>query len=134
MLSLTLNQGDYLTIGGDIVVQLNRVSGDRCKVTVQAPREVPVFRGEVLERTGGERPDCVFDTSRWYKPEIPWNRSKEQALIAMRKLLSQMDGRDDGVKALRRQLDHLFPPEQMKTAQQLESGPEGRTEAKVSNG
>ena len=130
MLSLTLNQGDYLTIGSDIVVQLRRVSGDRCRVTVQAPQELPILRGEVLERTGGERPDCVFDNSRWYKPEIAWNRSKEQALTAMRLLLSQMDGRDDGVKALRRQLDHIFPPER------TESGPEGHPGPKptVSNG
>lgn len=128
MLSLTLNQGDYLTIGGNIVVQLKRVSGERCKVIVQAPKEIPVFRGEVLERTGGKRPECVTDTSHWYKPEVPWNRSKEQALTAMRLLLSQMDGRDDGVRTLRRQLDHIFPPER------AEGDPVGRAVPKVSPG
>ena len=112
MLSLTLNQGNYLTIGDDIIVQLGRISGDRCKLLVHAPREVPVLRGEVLERTGVERPDCVLNADYWRKTEIPWNRSKEQALTAMRKLLGQMDGRDDGVKALRRQLNYMFPPEQ----------------------
>ena len=129
MLSLTLNQGDYMTIGDNIIVQLGRVSGDRCKLTVHAPREVPVLRGEVLERSGGERPDCVLNADYWRKTEVPWNRSKEQALIAMRKLLSQMDGRDDGVKALRRQLNYMFPPEQNESGP---SGPEGQ--AKVSPG
>ena len=68
MLSLTLNQGEYLTIGDEIVVQLSRVSEDRCKLTVQAPRELKILRGEVLERIGGERPDCVFDASKQVSP------------------------------------------------------------------
>lgn len=128
MLSLTLNQGNYLTIGDNIIVQLGRISGDRCKLTVHAPQEIPILRGEVLERGGGERPDCVLDAGYWRKTEVPWNRSKEQALAAMRKLLSQMDGRDDGVKALRRQLDHMFPPEQN------ESGPPNREPSAAGRG
>lgn len=109
MLSLTLNQGDYLTIGSDIIVQLDRIAGDRCKLVVSAPREIPIMRGELLERAGEKRPDCVFDAPRWHKREIAWNRSKAQALNAMRKLLSEMDGRDSDVQALRRQLNHMFP-------------------------
>ena len=31
MLSLNLRPGEYMTIGGDVVVQLDRMSGDRCK-------------------------------------------------------------------------------------------------------
>ena len=109
MLCLTLAAGEYLTIGSDVVVQLERMTGDRCKLAIQAPRELPILRGAVLEREGGERPECVFDAPRWYKPEIPWDRSKAQALHAMRALLNKMDGRDDGVKALRRQPNHMFP-------------------------
>ena len=111
MLCLSLNQGDYMTIGSNVVVQLNRITGDRCKLIVEAPREVPIVRGEVRERGGGERPECVVDAPRWRRPEIPWNRSKAQALAAMRRLLSEMDGGDDDVKTLRRQLDHILPPE-----------------------
>ena len=44
-------------------------------------------------------------------PDLAWNRNKTQALIAMRRLLSQMDSGDARVKDLRRQLDFLFPPE-----------------------
>lgn len=112
MLCLTLTPGEYLTIGSDVVVQLDRMTGDRCKLVIQAPREVSILRGEVLERRGGERPDCVIDGPRWRRQEIPWNRSKAQALNAMRALLSRMDGRDDDVKTLRRQLNHMFPPGQ----------------------
>jgi len=114
MLCLSLVPGEYLTIGEDVVVQYDRTVGERCRVVVHAPREVPVLRGKVLERTGAQRPACVFDTPRWYRRELPWDRSKAQALDAMRALLSKMDDRDDDVKALRRQLNHIFPkpPEQ----------------------
>ena len=61
MLSLQLKTGDYMTIGEDVVVQLDHISGDRCKLMIQAPKDMTILRGEVLERTGGERPECVFD-------------------------------------------------------------------------
>lgn len=109
MLSLSLTQGEYMTIGESVVVQVDRISGDRCKLMVQAPREVPILRGEVLERQGGQRPGCVVRTDPWRKPELRWDRSKAQALAAMRKTLSQMDGRDSSVQSLRRELEHMFP-------------------------
>ena len=113
MLFLQLKTGEYMTIGDNVVVQLNDISGNRCKLMVEAPREVPVVRGELLERAGAERPECVMETARqrWSGSGISWNRNKSQALIAMRRLLCQMDGEDDRVKDLRRQLDFLFPPE-----------------------
>lgn len=112
MLKLQLKTGEYVTIGSDVVVQMESVSGDRCKLMIQAPREVPILRGELLERAGGERPDCVFETSRPHRCRgLAWNRNKSQALIAMRRQLREMDDEDEGVKALRRQLDFIFPPE-----------------------
>lgn len=113
MLFLQLKTGEYMTIGGNVVVQLNDVSGNRCKLMIEAPREVPVIRGELLERAGAERPECVMETSRRYRsgPDLSWNRNKTQTLIAMRRLLGQMDSGDDHVKDLRRQLDFLFPPD-----------------------
>ena len=117
MLCLNLTPGEYMTIGDSVVVQLDRIAGDRCKLMIDAPREIPTLRGEVLERTGGERPSCVFDAPRWHRREIPWNRSKAQALAAMRMLLSEMDGWDSNVQALRRQLDHMFPPEAKQPAE-----------------
>ena len=122
MLSLSLKQGEYMTIGSNMVIQLDRITGDRCKLVIQAPREIPVVRGKVLERTGGERPDCVFDTPRWHRQEIPWNRSKAQALSAMRALLNQMDGRDDNVQTLRRQLEHMFPSRAKEETTEVSNG------------
>ena len=117
MLCLSLIPGEYLTIGDDVVVQLDRMAGDRCRLVIHAPREIPSLRGEVLERGGRERPDCVFDAPRWRRPESPWDRSKAQALAAMRTLLSKMDGGDSDVQALRRQLNHMFPPVSGRAAQ-----------------
>ena len=111
MLSLQLREGEYLTIGENVVVQLNDVSGDRCKLVIQAPREIPVLRGELLERGGGTRPDCVFEAPQRRRPGLAWNRNKSQALNAMRRVLREMDSGDENVKTLRRQLEFLFPPE-----------------------
>ena len=118
MLFLQLKAGEYMTIGSNVIVQLNDISGSRCKLMIEAPREVPVMRGELLERAGAERPECVMETApqRWSGPGLSWNRNKTQALIAMRRLLGQMDGGDEHVKDLRRQLDFLFPPEFASTA------------------
>ena len=112
MLSLQLRTGDYLTIGDKIVVQLRQISGDRCKVMVQAPKEIPVLRGELLERAGGERPECVADGPyRHHRQDLAWNRNKTQALNSMRLLLDRMDSASPDVRTLRRQLEFLFPPE-----------------------
>lgn len=117
MLCLTLRPGEYLTIGEEVVVQYDRAAGDRCKLVIQAPREVHILRGEVRERGGEARPGWVGEPSRWWRRrEIPWDRSKAQALTDMRALLAGMDGQDDTVRALRRELDHMFPPERERAA------------------
>ena len=61
----------------------------------------------------------MIDTPCYHRPEIAWNRSKAQTLAAMRRLLSKMDGRDDDVKTLRRQLNHILPPELEETEDQM---------------
>ncbi len=111
MLSLQLRTGDYMTIGDEVIVQLNHIAGDRCKLMVQAPRDMTILRGEVLERIGGERPGCVVDGPYRHRRELLWNRNKSQVLTAMRALLREMDGGDRNVQTLRRQLDLIFPPE-----------------------
>ena len=56
MLKLSMLPEDYMIINGDIVVQVARVAGGRADVAIHARREVPIVRGEVLERQGGQRP------------------------------------------------------------------------------
>ena len=61
MLTLQLKDGEYLTIGEDIVIQV--FTNSTIRVAVQAPRDMTVLRGEVLEQNGEERPDCLYDQS-----------------------------------------------------------------------
>ena len=56
MLTLRIKSGEYLTIGEDIAIQVFKKSGDSFLVAVKAPKDVPILRGEVLERTG-QRPE-----------------------------------------------------------------------------
>jgi len=61
MLSLQLKDGEYLTIGEDIVIQVFTTATIR--VSVQAPKNMAILRGEVRERNGEERPECLLDPS-----------------------------------------------------------------------
>lgn len=57
MLCLQLKDGEYLTIGEEIAVQVFRGPGPQIRVAVKAPREMTVLRGEVREKNGGLRPE-----------------------------------------------------------------------------
>ena len=79
MLSLNLKDGEYLTIGDDIVVQV--FTNSTIRVFVKAPKDKPILRGEVLERNGEERPDCLFDPKAKKKKTLKQPRqSGERAL------------------------------------------------------
>ena len=116
MLKLTLLPEEYLTIGGGIVVQLRRVAGGRADLWIDAPREVPVVRGTVLERNGGERPACLEPPSgrkpKGYRDRIfRWNDDRERAVRAMKQALDRLEQKGSGEEAqiLRTQLDRIIP-------------------------
>ena len=108
MLCITLLPGDYFTVGSDTVIQFDRLSGERIHLVINAPREVPVIRGEVLERQGGQRPACVKEKSPRYVHQLPWNHAKKQALAELRQTLDGMDDNPE-VRTLREKLDVIFP-------------------------
>ena len=116
MLKLTLLPDEYVTIGGDIVVQLTRVAGGRADVAVYADRSVPVVQGAVLERQGGQRPACLAPPpktrARYYRDRIfPWNDDRERAVRAMKEIFQRLEesGSAGEAAALRRQLDRIIP-------------------------
>ncbi len=59
MLHLHLKQEEYFTIGDDITVKVKSVEGKQTYLVIDAPREIPIVRGTVLERCGGRRPACL---------------------------------------------------------------------------
>lgn len=116
MLKLTMLPEDYLTINGDIVVQLSRVAGGRADVAIHAGREVPIVRGEVLERQGGQRPACLKAPSgkkvRYRRDQIfRWNDDRERAVRVMRQVMDRLEqkGSADEARLLRLQLDRIVP-------------------------
>ena len=114
MLQLSLRPGEYLTIHGDIVVQLAQLSGSRAFLRVEADRSIPIVRGKVLERSGAPRPEASLPRSRARKGRdavYHWSAERERAVRTMEQLLERMEAGDsrEEAQALRAQLEHLLP-------------------------
>ena len=60
MLVLSRKQSERIRVGNDIVVTVVRLSGDKVRLGVEAPKEVPVHRNEVYEaiRRNQQKPDA----------------------------------------------------------------------------
>ena len=108
MLCITMRGGDYFTIGAEIVVQLERLSGDRAHLVIHAPREERILRGEVLERDGGKRPGCVREILPRPVRQLTWNHAKKEALAELRRELKQM-GESPETERIREKLEIIFP-------------------------
>jgi carbon storage regulator len=55
MLVLTRKLSQSIMIGDDIEVSVLSISGDKVRIGVQAPREIPVFRNEVYREIREQR-------------------------------------------------------------------------------
>ena len=55
MLVLTRKSNQSIMIGDDIELSVLSVSGEKVRIGIEAPQEVPVFRKEVYLRIAGER-------------------------------------------------------------------------------
>ena len=58
MLVLTRKPGQSIMIGEGIEVQVLSVSGEKVRLGITAPRDVTIFRDEVLERIEDEQARC----------------------------------------------------------------------------
>lgn len=72
MLKLSLTPGEYLTIDGNIVVQVYRSESGRAYLAIDAPREIPIVRGAVLEREGAARPQRLVKVpEKGHQSDLP---------------------------------------------------------------
>jgi carbon storage regulator len=68
MLRLTLKETDYIMIGDNIKIMLERTQRGAMAIAIDAPKSVPILRGEVYERsvaqqaaTGGMEMEILRD-------------------------------------------------------------------------
>lgn len=54
MLVLTRKTNQSITIGDDIEITVLSVSGDKVRIGIEAPRDISVFRREVLDSADAE--------------------------------------------------------------------------------
>lgn len=59
MLTLTRRRGERFTIGRDIEVTVLSVSGNRVRIGIQAPRELAIYRGELVDKMEEENQRAV---------------------------------------------------------------------------
>ena len=55
MLVLSRRESETIRIGQDVEVKVVRLDGNRVHLAIAAPREIPIVRGELLERDGDEQ-------------------------------------------------------------------------------
>ena len=65
MLVLTRKSNQSIMIGDDVEVSVLAVTGEKVRIGIQAPQEIPVFRKEIyleIHREGGEDAVAKEDT------------------------------------------------------------------------
>lgn len=62
MLVLSRKKSESIVINDDVIITVVEVKGDRVRLGIQAPREIPVHRKEVLESILREKAANQQDT------------------------------------------------------------------------
>ena len=89
MLVLSRKAGERIHIGDEIFIEVRRVAGNRVTLAVNAPREVRVLRGELLEAAKSfEQPCCETECCQETPAE---STAKSETIIVTHEHYTQND-------------------------------------------
>ena len=54
MLALTRKAGERIVIGDNIIVTVVNIKGDNIRITIEAPKEIKIYRGEIFDAIAAE--------------------------------------------------------------------------------
>ncbi len=54
MLTLTRRQGERIVIGAEVEIEVVQIQGGRVRLGIRAPRSLPVYRGELVDKVGAQ--------------------------------------------------------------------------------
>lgn len=60
MLALTRKLGERIVIADNIVVTVAGVKGDSVRITIDAPKEIKIFRGEIYDAIVAENQEAAM--------------------------------------------------------------------------